>query len=375
MQVASPSRLARTGGAVRPRHGRRHNLSLVRQTLYFDGPMSRADLARATGLTRVTISDLVTELLASGHARELGISSDVRPGKPSTLLDINRPGLQIVSLDLTAHRVLRGAVLDLDGVVLARTERVVDDSVATVDLADVLDLAARTVARATAPLLGVGVGSPGLVSEEGVVRSASNLGWTNVPLRAQLAEATGLPVQVANDAAAAARASYTLGGASDDFMLIRIGRGVGSGLVIGGAQVLGAHHAAGELGHVTVGNDGGTLCRCGKVGCLETWLSAPSLERALAADPDSDAPLVEAGHRLGIAVAPVVAALDLSQIVLSGPTHLLRRPLVDAVQDTIDDRLLRHPDVTVAVSVAADPDDIVLRGAAVLVLSNRLGVA
>jgi len=358
---------------VRPRHGRRHNLSLVRQTLYFDGPMSRADLARATGLTRVTISDLVTELLECGHARELGTSSDVRPGKPSTLIDINRPGLQIIGLDLTAHRVLRGAVLDLDGVVLARTERRVDD-VAVVDLADVLDLARETVALATAPVLGVGVGTPGLVSEDGMVRSASNLGWTDVPLRDELATATGLPVQVANDAASAARAAYTLLGASDDFLLVRIGRGVGSSLIVGGTQLLGAHHAAGEIGHVTVGNDGGATCRCGKVGCLETWLSAPNLERALTAADGSAEPLVEAGTRLGIAIAPVIAALDLTEIVLSGPEHLLTAPLVEAAQSTIDSRLLRHPDVHVAVNVAADPDDIVLRGAAGLVLSSQLGV-
>jgi predicted NBD/HSP70 family sugar kinase len=184
-------------------------------------------------------------------------------------------------------------------------------------------------------------------------------------------------VHVCNDADAAVHADYTLGDGSDDVLLVKIGRGVGAGLIVGGRRVRGAHHAAGELGHVTVGTDGGATCRCGKVGCLETWLSAPNLEAALAGRSPEEAPepLRSAGERLAIAVAPVVAALDLAEVVLSGPEHLLAGVLLESVESTLEERLLARPGSSICVRLAADSRDIVLRGAAALVLSDQLGVA
>ena len=360
--------------AVLPAHGRRHNLSLVLQLLYSAGAMSRADLARRLGMSKVTVSDLVGELIQSGHAVELGPSDEVRPGKPATLVDVNRTGLQTIGLDLAEHETLRGAVLDLDGNILVRAERAIADASgqAVVDL--VLDLVQEVVAAATAPLLGIGVGTPGIVGPGGVVDTAPNLGWNNVPLRDLIADVTGLPVFVVNDADAAVHADHTLGEGGDDLILVKIGRGVGGGLIVGGQRVRGAHFASGEIGHVTVGTDGGATCRCGKVGCLETWVSAPNLERALAASGD-DSPLREGGERLGIALAPVVAALDLSEVVLSGPEHLLDGVLLDSVERTLRGRLLARPTTHLTVRLAHQSDDIVLRGAAVLVLWDQLGVA
>ena len=363
--------------AVLPAHGRRHNLSLVLQMLYSVGAMSRADLARRLWMSKVTVSDLVSELMDSGHAVELGPSEVVRPGKPGTLVDVNRTGLQAIGVDLAAHEVLRAAVLDLDGNILVRAERPIGDDSGQAVVDTVLDLVHEVIAAATAPLLGIGVGTPGIVGPGGVVDTAPNLGWNDVPLRDIVADATGLPVFVVNDADAAVHADYTLGDGGDDLVLVKIGRGVGGGLIVGGQRVRGSHFAAGEIGHVTVGTDGGAMCRCGKVGCLETWISAPNLEKALAAAPSDDPqkPLREAGERLGIALAPVVAALDLSEVVLSGPEHLLGGVLRDAVEETLRTRLLARTTTDLTVRLAHRSDDIVLRGAAVLVLWDQLGVA
>ena len=363
--------------AVLPAHGRRHNLSLVLQMLYSVGAMSRADLARRLGMSKVTVSDLVSELMDSGHAVELGPSEVVRPGKPGTLVDVNRTGLQAIGVDLAEHEVLRAAVLDLDGNILVRAERPIGDDSGQAVVDTVLDLVHEVVGAATAPLLGIGVGTPGIVGPGGVVDTAPNLGWTDVPLRDIVADATGLPVFVVNDADAAVHADYTLGEGGDDLVLVKIGRGVGGGLIVGGQRVRGAHFASGEIGHVTVGTDGGAMCRCGKVGCLETWVSAPNLEKALAA-AGADAPLEplrEAGERLGIALAPVVAALDLSEVVLSGPERLLGGVLRDALDETLRARLLARTTTDLTVRLAHRSDDIVLRGAAVLVLWDQLGVA
>jgi predicted NBD/HSP70 family sugar kinase len=235
---------------------------------------------------------------------------------------------------------------------------------------------AEAVGLATAPLLGVGVGTPGVVGPDGDVLTAPNLGWTDVPLRALLAEAIGLPVHVCNDADAAVHAEYTLGDGGDDLILVKIGLGVGCGLIVAGRRVRGAHFAAGEIGHVTVGTDGGELCSCGNVGCLETWLSAPRLQKALAdSGTDTEGPLRAAGERLAIALAPVVAALDLSEVVLAGPHELVDGSLLLAVDETLRRRMLARNASTLEVRVAADADDIVLRGAAVLVLWDQWGVA
>src|SRR3954470_17138019 len=110
-----PGRVLRPRVKVLPEHARGHNRSLVLQTLYRGGLQSRADLARETGLTRVTVSDLVAELIADGLVVETDHKGAARPGKPAILLDMNRAGYRIIGIDLSDTGVFRGAVLDLDG--------------------------------------------------------------------------------------------------------------------------------------------------------------------------------------------------------------------------------------------------------------------
>ena len=246
----------------------------------------------------------------------------------------------------------------------------------------VLDLTREVIELATAPLLGIGVGTPGIVGPGGVVDTAPNLGWVDVPLREVLAAETGLPVFVSNDADAAVHADHTLGGGGDDLMLIKVGRGVGCGLIVGGQRVRGAHFAAGEIGHVTVGTDGGARCRCGKDGCLEAWLAVPrltaELERLGATDAAAsarDETLREAGRRLGIVLAPVVGALNLSEVVVSGPAELLDGPLLEATVETLRIRTMAELHRDLRLRMTAHGQDIVLRGAAVMVLSGQLGVS
>jgi len=375
-------RLLRPSAKSLPEHARGHNRSLVLQTLYRSGTLSRADLARSTGLTRVTISDLVADLMDEKLVVEVGQRDGSRPGKPATMLDINRGGFQIIGIDLSDYAVFRGAVLDLDGVVLERAEVPLDGATGAEATAKVVGLAERLVAAASLPLLGIGVGSPGIVDLAGTVLSAPNLGWPSdgagEPLQETLAATTGLPVIVANDANAAALAEHSFGSALSDMMLIKVGHGVGAGLIIGGTALFGSRFAAGEIGHVVVGTDGGEPCACGKIGCLETWVAAPRLDAALAATDDPaerTAILRRAGERLGIALAPVVGALDLAEIVLSGPVELLDGPLAEAAIETLRSRTMAefHGDLTLRMTALGQ--DIVMRGAAAMVLSGRLGVS
>lgn len=370
------ARQLRPRGKVLPEHARGHNRSLVLQTLYHAGAMSRADLSRVTGLTRVTISDLVAEFIADGIVVEKGIRETTGPGKPPILVDIDRGGHRIVGLDLSGPGVFEGALLSLDGEVVVRRE-VPRPEGGEAAYEAIRALAEDLVGLSEVPILGVGVGAPGIVRPDGVVLSSPNLGWTDFPLERLLGAALDLPVLVRNDANAAVLAEYTFGAARSDMLLVKIGRGVGAGLISGSQPLMGSRYAAGEIGHVVVGTDGGPRCVCGKDGCLEAWLSATNLRARLAEAPDDDARdgvLRDAGTRLAVGIAPIVAALDLSEIVLSGPAELLDGILLDATRATLHARTLAGVFDDIVIRLTAQ-EDIVLRGAAVMVLSGQLGVS
>ncbi|WP_420064014.1 ROK family transcriptional regulator [Microbacterium bandirmense] len=370
-----PSRKLRSRAKLLPEYARAHNRSLVLQTLYHAGEVSRADLARETGLTRVTISDLVSELIADEIVREVGTREASGPGKPATLIDVDRAGHHIIGIDMSGSTRFEGAVMNLDGDVVTRDaiERPPEDGDAT--FAGMLELARRLIAASDKPILGVGIGTQGVVSTDGVVLSSPNLGWQGMPLRARTREELDLPVIVGNDANAAVLAEYTFGGARSDFMLIKVDRGVGAGLITGGQPLTGSRFAAGEIGHVVVGTDGGPRCVCGRDGCLEAWLNVVRLSGAIEASPATrDEILRDAGARMAIGIAPIVAALDLSDIVLSGPADLLDEVFIGAAVDTLHARTLDGVFDDITIHRTTQPD-IVLRGAAVMVLAAQLGIS
>lgn len=359
---------------LRPEDARRSNLALVLRAIYEDSQLSRADLARATGLTKVTVSDLVAELIASGLVRETGTSEIQRPGKPSTLLAFDAAARDILVMDLSARDELRGAVVSLRGELLRTAVRPLDGAVGDEALAAALDLARELVACATHPVLGLGVGTPGTVNGAGTVLSAPNLHWHNLPLQQLLHDELGIPVRVENDANVAVLAERRFAGGPDDLVRVQLSRGVGAGLVVGGRLVHGAASDAGEIGHVVI-DESGTPCGCGKVGCLETWTSVPALTARIGAEPGRrDELLAEAGHRLGLALAPVVGMLGLATIVIGGPSEIATAPLLDAARECIAERTRSEfrPDLDLTASRLGA--DAVLLGAAALVLLSELGV-
>ncbi|BDZ39067.1 hypothetical protein GCM10025863_16810 [Microbacterium suwonense] len=226
LPVAAPGRHLRSATKALPEQARAHNRALMLQTLYHGGAMSRADLARETGLTRVTISDLVAESIADGIIHDIGVRHASGPGKPAIVIDIDREGHQIIGIDLSGTSKFEGAVLDLGGRVICRRSvslPVQPGSQQTYRAAS--DLARELIAAATRPILGIGVGSPGVVRGDGTILSAPNLSWQDFPLEHLIAGELGLPAVVSNDADVALLAEYTFGRARSDVMLVRIGRG------------------------------------------------------------------------------------------------------------------------------------------------------
>ncbi|WGD38013.1 ROK family transcriptional regulator [Lysinibacter sp. HNR] len=371
-------RALRPEGKVLPEHARSHNRSLVLQQLYHTSGLSRADIARMTGLTRVTVSDLVSEMIVEGIVMENGQREDARPGKPATLLDINPDAFHIVAVDLSEKTRFRGVLVNLRGDIIVRSEtpqsRVEGDAAVECLMSLIDELQQST----TSKILGIGVGSPGVVDTAGVVRNAPNLRWKNLPLQSILNNRFRVPVTVANDANAAVLAEHSFSDSAQDLILIQVGAGVGAGLIVDGSPIIGAGEAAGEIGHVVVGTDGGPECACGKNGCLEAWLSVPNLRAQLGQKPtekEKERVLGNAGQRLGIALAPVIATLNVSEVVLSGPRELLGGPLKESASETLRQRMMPEIHGDLRLSMTTLGQDIVLRGAAVLVLLGQLGIS
>ncbi|WP_243062538.1 ROK family transcriptional regulator [Humibacter sp. RRB41] len=359
-----------------PEHNRQHNRSLLLQTLFHDGSMSRADLARESGLTRVTVSDLVNELASEGLISELGQRTGAHVGKPAQLIGLNENAYHVVSLDLSADDRFVGAVIGIGGEIVHRLEVPLDGATGDPALQKALTLTRDLVKRSTVRLLGIGIGTPGIVAPGGVVREAPNLAWSGLDLGAIFRDEFGVPVHVGNDANAAALAIHTFQDAGQSFMVVAIEHGAGAGLIIGGVLVEGENSTAGEIGHVVV-DEQGERCACGRNGCLELAIAVPHLKARLkaAGDDARDSVLADAGRALGVALAPVVAALGLKEVVLAGPEELVEGPFLDSALRTVRERTLSAVSNALQMRTAADSHDLVLLGAAVLVLSAELGVS
>lgn len=359
---------------VRPEDARRNNLALVLQELYRHPLSSRADLARRTGLTKVTVSELVSGLLADDLLREVGTSGEPRPGKPSTLLDVNPDGRDIIVCDLSPRSHIRAAITTLRGMPRVTYQHPLNGSVGEVAVTALRDLVSELVAQAERPILGIGIGTPGTVTPEGVVFSAPNLQWSQVPLRETLETSTGLPVAIENDANLATFAEWRFGTAPADIVRVQLSGGVGAGVLIDGKIVRGRSGDAGEIGHVVIDNDG-PRCSCGKLGCLESWASVPAIRAHLEAHPEeSPRSLRDAGVRIGRALAPVVGMLGLHRIIIGGPDNIVTGTLLDAASGLINDRTRSdfRPEVTLTASTLGE--DAVLLGAVALVLARRLHI-
>lgn len=348
---------------------RHHNAALVLDLLRAAGVegISRLELAEGTGLTPQAVSKITARLREDG----LAVGAGLRPstgGKPRTVLrlvpdaqfavglHLDRDGLTAVLVDLAGRPVaVTRAPLDLG----APADRVLADAADAVR-----DLCA---AEPHKPVLGVGVAVPGpLDHRDGVLHRVTGFPqWDGYPLRAALAERTGLPVVLDKDTNAAALAvALSLDEPRGDFAYLHLGTGLGAGLVLGGEVHRGARTGAGEFGHQTLQLDG-PLCGCGGRGCIEVL--------CLAAEARGDRG--EAARVLGTGAANLVGLLGVDRVVLGGRTVAADEDAyVRGVRAVIEERAARGgAGAGVTVTVARGGDRPVAEGAAQLVLAPVFG--
>ncbi len=385
------------------RQTRIHNTRLILKTIYTEGAISRAAVARATGLTRPTVSDAVSRLMGDSLVTEVGRGPSTG-GKTPTLLSVIDNSRHLIGIDLAGNSVFRGAVVDLRGNILFRASVPWGGETGETALNQIYVLIDDLVAQATSPLLGIGVGSPGLIDTiNGLVHRSVNLGWQDVPLRDLLSTRYPKPIYIANDSHVTALAEYTFGAhsTSPNLIVIKVGRGIGAGIITNSNLYYGDGFGAGEIGHVVVIEDG-ELCTCGNYGCLETVAGVPAILRRaqeiaasnpasqLAAAPvldwdaivdafnSGDAAAVglvtEVGRSLGVAVANLIGCFNIYHIVISGRIASFGDALLDAICAEAQRRILPSMAVETVVNYAALGADIGILGSAAMLLKHELDI-
>lgn len=384
---------------------RDHNRRLVLRTIFNNGRISRADIARRTGLTRPTVSIIAGELLEGDLVIETGQGPSIGGRRP-TFLSTNADGRHLLALDLSGDE-FRALALNLKGEVKTRVNLPVAEKGGDRGLDAIYSLIEKALAGIDSPLLGIGVATPGVVDpDRGVILRSVNLGWINLPLRDLLEDRFGYPVHVANDSHMAALAEYTYGEKldSDNLIVIRIGRGIGAGILLGGHPFYGDGFGAGEIGHMVINPDG-ELCTCGNRGCLETTSSIRAImnqvtkadrsgsilagqelptwqrfqEAVAGHDPLATDIAVTAGGYLGVVVAWLVASFNIRNIILTGRLAELDGVLLKSINSELNRRVL--PAMAQATNVrfsslgSHHASETVLMGCSALVLNRELGLA
>jgi predicted NBD/HSP70 family sugar kinase len=317
-------------------------------TVLTQGPVSRVDVSRRTGLSSAAVTKAARPFIEAGYLEELASEGRTAPGagRPANPLAV-RPGREyFAGVKITGDELI-GVVTDLRAGVRATARRPLAGHDVEHVVAALAGLVGELLAGATPDgavnlrertyCLGVAV-SGDVDRASGVVRYSPFLGWRDVPLAELLDEATGLTTTLENDVKALAVAEQWFGegvGASS-FALVTVGAGIGGALVVNGELVRGAHGVAGEIGHVPVAG-GGPSCHCGGQGCVEAIASTEAIltrARQVAGDPGlsmadavarargGDQPLREvfaaAGHAIGLGLAALVNLFGPERVVVSG---------------------------------------------------------
>jgi predicted NBD/HSP70 family sugar kinase len=347
--------------------------------------IARAEIARRLGLSPATVTTVTRRLIETGIVR-VAETAPSRGGRPRLLLEIVGGAAHALGVKIAADHVTT-VIVDLDGEVVERADRPFD-AVAADPVGRLAALLRPVVdGKLSRSLLGVGLGVPGVVGATGHV-TAPILGWDDLPATEELSRELGLPVLADNDVntLAVAEHLYGRGRQMSAFLTVTIGRGVGLGIVIGGAVYRGHGGGAGEFGHVTAVEDG-DRCTCGKHGCLETLAADPALVaaargagllaaddgidalRGLAAAGSEDALALyrRAGHALGRALSDLVNVFSPELVLLSGEGILAWPYLSEAVESSFRSGLF-PPLADVALEIDPWDDAKWARGAASLVL-------
>ncbi|MFF5685583.1 ROK family transcriptional regulator [Streptomyces albidoflavus] len=317
----------------------RANLERVVRAVRLSGSLTQAEIARTTGLSAATVSNIVRELKESGTVEVTPTSAG---GRRARSVSLSGDAGIVIGVDF-GHTHLRVAVGNLAHQILAEEAEPLDVDASAEQGFDRAELLVGRLLDATgvdrAKVAGVGLGVPGPIDvASGMLGSTSILpGWSGTQPAFALGERIGVPVAVDNDANLGALGELVWGSGRGvrDLAYIKVAGGVGAGLVIDGQIYRGPGGTAGEIGHITL-DESGPVCRCGNRGCLETFTAARyvlpllepthgtglSMEKVVAlakeGDPGCRRVVADVGRYIGSGVASLCNLLNPSRVVLGG---------------------------------------------------------
>ncbi|MER7889763.1 ROK family transcriptional regulator [Micromonospora sp. NPDC094482] len=382
---------------------RLRNRSALLTKLFLDGPLTRQDLVRSTGLSQPAVSNVVGDLIEEGLVVEAG-AAESDGGRPSMMLRVAPRFAFVIGVDVGETRV-RVELFDFVMTLLASVEYPLDPArtepavVAGHVLAGI-DAVTGEADVAPADVLGVGIGVSGVV-EQGAqaVVHAQALGWDRVPLERLISAGTDLPLHIDNGAKTLGQAEmwFGAGRGARHAVFALVGSGVGAAVVAGGVTYRGASSSAGEWGHTTLVY-GGRPCRCGARGCLEAYVGAEAIidryrearrgrpvpgedeESQVAALLDAAATsatarrvLDETAAYLGAGVANLINLFNPERVVLGGWTAMALGELLPAVREAAGRQALRQPYEQASIELCRLGVDAVALGAATLPIARFLG--
>ncbi|HKP80448.1 MAG TPA: ROK family transcriptional regulator [Pyrinomonadaceae bacterium] len=383
----------KTANVARSNTIRNINRQIVLNYVRERGPISRAEIAHETALQRSTVSLIVEQLRVDGLIEE--VSGESTGGRPPVLLSLRTADAVAIGVDLGTTRTIV-ATSDLAGRVLDQEQFETNPSSAKTTK-EIIDCAQRFIRRNNGTIEGIGVSLPGLVDPEGKELFIPTFNWRDLPLASEISEATGLPVTMDNDANAAAQAELWFGRPEirevRDFILVLVETGVGTGIIFDGQVYRGENGAAGEFGHMTIGQGAPVACASGSRECWEAFASERSalarfkdlssgrngkstttfadlIDMALRSDGAARTALKETGHYLGIGIANLIRGLAPQAVIVGGPIVRAWPVISTDIQKTVEATICRGLPSTHIMASTLGPEPT-LMGALSLVLASK----
>lgn len=384
------------------------NRSLILNIIRSNDPISRADIAKKTGLTPPTVGNLVKELIESGLVVESS-QGESKGGRKPTLLTMNATSNYVVGLDV-GPSTIKIVLIDLNGALIESFQTPISIHVTNASLLDQLSetitkLLKKQLHINKEKIVGIGVGMHGIVdSEHGLSIYAPNLQLRDISIKQYLEEQFDILVKVENDVRAMALGETWFGAGRNQrsVVCINVGRGIGAGIILNGELFHGENYIAGEIGHMTVDIDG-PKCSCGNYGCLQALASGPSLvekiakeigmgkkslltnivhddlskingelvyEAATQGDPLSIDVLYQTGVYLGIGITNLIHILNPDQIILGGGVAKAGDFILEPLKATVDQRALTPKAKQTNIQLSVLGDQATAIGAASLLLTE-----
>jgi len=380
--------------AANPHTIRDINRQIVLNYVREKEPVSRATIARETALQRSTISEIVEALTGEGLVEEIGEGKSTGGRRP-TLLRLRTVGEIAIGVNITpTHTTIASS--DLAGVVVQQ-ESFPTDPVAERTVSRIIEIVRKFSEQGS--IEGVGISIPGLVTPEtGNVIFVPYFKWRDLPIGEMISQSIGLPVTIDNDANAVALAELWFGPPevrdARDFIFVLVAEGVGAGIIFDGQVYRGVRGAAGEFGHMIVGNNAPVPCSCGSDDCWEAFASERAaiarykklkssdsgtdfgalIDRAFAGEEEAKIALSETARYLGIGISNLVVGFSPEAVIIGGAItrawSLIERDLTEKIERSVrrgmpSARIFRS-------TLNGDPS---LIGALSLVLTNKFAGA